>query len=64
MWKHEEQLSIADLRQAMAAELESRRCTEDGFSYAEERGGEEALYGLTGAVNIMAALGLPLLKGE
>ena len=53
-------LDIDELRHALAAELECRRCTDGGFSYADERGGEETLYGLTGAVNIMAALGLPL----
>lgn len=53
-------LNIADLRQAMADELERRRIGSEGFSYGETRGGEETLYGITGAINILAALGLPL----
>ncbi len=53
-------LDIDKLRQAMTTELASRRCGTEGFSYAEVRGGAETLYGITGAVNIMAALGLPL----
>ncbi len=53
-------LDIADLKQAVAAELAQRRCAGADPSFAEERGGPEALYGLTGAVNIHAALGLPL----
>jgi len=52
-------LDIDALRQAMATELDSRRCGA-GFSYAEVRGGAETLYGITGAVNILSALGLPL----
>lgn len=51
---------IDELLQAMASELERRRCGGEGFSYAGERGGAETLYGITGAVNILAALGLPL----
>ncbi len=53
-------LSIDGVKQAVAAELETRRCAGTRFSYAEQRGGDESLYGLTGAVNILAALGLPL----
>lgn len=53
-------LRIDALRGAMASELDNRRCGGDDFSYAGQRGGEETLYGLTGAVNIMAALGLHL----
>lgn len=53
-------LQIDGLRQAMADELERRRCAGEGFSYAEARGGSETLYGLTGSVNILASLGLPL----
>lgn len=51
-------LRIDALRLAVAAELASRRCADEGFSYAETRGGPETLYGLTGAVNTMAALGI------
>jgi hypothetical protein len=53
-------LRIDELCQAMATELDHRRCGTEGFSYAEVRGGPETLYGITGAVNILAALGLPL----
>lgn len=51
-------LDIRELGQAMAAELERRRCLEGVFSYSLERGGAESLYGITGAVNVPAALGL------
>ncbi len=53
-------MRIDELKQAMAGELSGRRCGGDGFSYAEQRGGPETLYGITGAINILAALGLPL----
>ncbi len=53
-------MRIDELRQAMAAELSGRRCGSDGFGYAEQRGGPETLYGITGAINVLAALGLPL----
>jgi len=53
-------LQIGELKQAVAAELDLRRCAAGGFSYAAQRSGPETLYGLTGAVNCMAALGLPL----
>ncbi len=53
-------LNVAELRKEMARELERRRCTATVFSYAQQRGGEEALYGLSGAVNVLDALGLPL----
>ncbi len=53
-------LDISRLRREMAAELERRCCSAAPFSYARERGGSETLYGLTGTVNVLAALGLPL----
>jgi hypothetical protein len=53
-------LPMQDLKQSMTVELERRRCKAAVFSYAQQRGGSEALYGLIGAVNILDALGLPL----
>lgn len=50
-------LDIAELKAVMAAELEKRRCSGHPFSYAAGRGGPEALYGLTGAVNVLEAIG-------
>ncbi len=51
-------LPIAELREAVAAELEWRRRDKEEFSYADKRDDVETLYGLTGAVNIVSALGL------
>lgn len=53
-------LRVSELKQAMAAELRRRQCDGHPFSYARQRGGPEELYGLTAAVNILDALGLPL----
>ncbi len=50
-------LNISELKQEFAEELLKRRCSNTTFSYSLERNGPEALYGLTGAVNIMDALG-------
>jgi len=55
-----EPLDVSDLREAFAEELKRRRFAAGPGCYANERDGEEALYGLTGAVNVCAALGLPL----
>lgn len=52
-------LNTTKLRRTVNVELESRRCNGDEFSFSETRDGRETLYGLTGAVNIKAALGLP-----
>lgn len=52
-------LDMAQLKQSMTAELERRRCMATAFSYSQQRGGSEALYGLIGAVNVLDALGLP-----
>ncbi len=53
-------LNIEQLRRAMAGELERRCCEGAIFSYGSLPGGPETLYGLTGAVNVIASLGLPL----
>lgn len=53
-------LDIAELRAAVVRELEGRRCGGEATSYADERGAGESLYGVIGAVNVAAALGLPL----
>lgn len=58
-----EPLDLAELRLAVAGELEKRRCAAGIFSYGSVRGGPETLYGLTGAVNILASLGLPVGDG-
>jgi hypothetical protein len=53
-------LDMAELKRAVTAELARRRGPGADFRCARERGGPETLYGLTGAVNIHAALGLSL----
>ncbi len=55
-----ESMRIDLLKQAIVGELASRRCGGTGFRYAGQRGAAEMLYGITGAINILAALGLPL----
>jgi hypothetical protein len=53
-------LDTGELRAAIRGELEGRRFAAEPGCFADRRGGGEALYGLTGAANIHAALGLPL----
>ena len=55
-----EPLDIGQLKAAVVKKLERRRFAKGPGCYADTRGGEETLYGLTGAANIYAALGLPL----
>jgi hypothetical protein len=53
-------LDIAALRRAVMQELEARRFADGPGCFANRRGGAEALYGLTGAANIHAVLGVAL----
>lgn len=55
-----ETIDVSELRRAMGGELERRRCDGRIISYSLERGGSESLYGITGAINVRDALGLPL----
>ncbi len=54
------QLDVRELKEAMGGELVKRHCPGGGFSYSRIRGGKEELYGITGAINVMGVLGLPL----
>jgi len=54
-----EPLDIGRLKASVVKELERRRFAKGPGCYADTRGGKETLYGLTGAANIYAALGLP-----
>lgn len=52
-------LNVDELRIAVQSELAFRHCgSMRRFSYAEQRGGKETLYGLTGAVYCMSTLGI------
>lgn len=58
-----EPLDLAELKLAFLSELDARRCGGSTVRYANMRGQGAALYGLTGAINVRAALGAPLGDG-
>ncbi len=61
---HPARLRIQELKRSVLTELATRRCGNEGISYADKRHGRESLYGITGAINILAALGVSLGSRE
>lgn len=53
-------IDVNELREKFAHELNARKINGQADSYADQRGGDERLYGLLGAVHTRAALGLDL----